>query len=156
LGNENSPKEEVILKVNGRRIRKLDMEKGYAVIQRKWKKGDLVQVELPMNVRLVTGNPRIEDTHDKVVLMFGPMVYCVEEIDNSAYFENNKKASLQAVGLRAEYREDLLDGVVSIKGTATLPAEGEEIEIMAIPYYAWSNRGQGHMKVWLPAHLDKD
>jgi DUF1680 family protein len=155
LENENSPNEEVILKVNGKRIRKLHMEKGYAVIHRNWKKGDLVEVELQMNVRLLTGNPRIEDTQDKVVLMFGPMVYCVEEIDNKSYFENNKKAYLQAAGLGTEFRENLLDGVVCIKGTASLSAEGEEIDITAIPYYAWNNRGQGHMKVWLPAQNRK-
>ncbi len=82
------------------------------------------------------------------------MVYCVEEIDNEAYFENAGELHLIPEGLKAEYREDLLNGVVSISGTAYIAAEGKEIDITAIPYYAWCNRGQGQMKVWLPAQMD--
>ncbi|HEC44490.1 MAG TPA: hypothetical protein ENI20_16840, partial [Bacteroides sp.] len=52
------------------------------------------------------------------------------------------------------YRDDLLGGVVNITGTATLPADGLEIDITAIPYYTWSNRGKGQMKVWLPTKPD--
>jgi hypothetical protein len=154
LEDETLPEEEVILKVNGKRIRKMHMEKGYAVIDREWKKGDRVEVELPMNVRLVAGNPRIEDTHGKIVLMRGPMVYCVEEADNERYFGDEDEVYLLPAGLKAEYRDDLLDGVVSIQGTASIPTIGEVINFTAIPYYAWSNRGQGHMKVWLPARWE--
>ena len=150
IDDETLPGKEVILRVNGRRIRKMNMEKGYALIHRKWKKGDQVELELPMNVRVLEGNSRIEDARGKVVLMRGPMVYCLEEIDNGDYFDHAGEAYLLPGGLKAAYHEDLLNGVVSISGTASLPAEGKEIDITAIPYYAWCNRGQGQMKVWLP------
>jgi len=150
LEDEASPEQEMILKVNGRRIRKLSLKRGYAVIDRKWKQGDVVELELPMNIRLVAGNPRIEDTHGKVVLIRGPMVYCLEEADNERYFEDPGKVYLLPTGLEARYRDDLLQGVVTIHGIASLPDTGEKIDITAIPYYAWCNREQGQMKVWLP------
>jgi len=153
LEDETLP-EEVILKINGKRIRNIHLKKDYAVIDRKWNKGDMVEVELPMNVRMIAGNPRIEDAQGKVVLMRGPMVYCVEETDNERYFEDASEVHLLPAGLEEEYRDDLLDGVVTINGTASFPTRGEEIDITAIPYYAWCNRGQGHMKVWLPAQME--
>ena len=151
---ESLSEDALILRVNGKRIHKINMKGGYAIIDRKWKKGDRIEVELPMNVRLVAGNPRIEDAQGKLVLMRGPMVYCVEEIDNQAYFESAGELQLIPEGLKAEYREDLLTGVVSISGKANIAARGKEIDITAIPYYAWCNRGPGKMKVWLPAQMD--
>lgn len=106
-----------------------------------------------MNVQLVAGSPKIADTHEKVVLMRGPVVYCVEEADNERYFDDTNEAYLLTTGLKAEYQGDLLGGVVTINGVASLLTEQEEIDVTAIPYHAWCNRGQGHMKVWLPAHL---
>ena len=113
-----------------------------------------MELELPMNIQLVAGNPRIEDTHEKVVLMRGPMVYCVEETDNKGYFVDDNEANLLLTGLKAEYKDDLLGGVVTIRGKASKSSLKEEIEIMAIPYYSWCNREQGQMKVWLPAQME--
>jgi len=152
--DDSSPEEEVILRVNGRRIRNMNLIKGYAVIDRKWEKGDRVELELPMDIRLVAGNPRIKDALGKAVLMRGPMVYCVEEADNESYFEDDGELDLLPAGLKADYRDDLLDGVVSIKGTASCAVEEKEIEVTAIPYYAWSNRGPGRMKVWLRVAME--
>ncbi len=140
---------EVILKVNGTKIDGILLQKGYAVIDREWKRGDTVELELPMNIEMVAGNPRIQDAFGKVVIMRGPVVYCVEETDNERFF-NDKEAYLLSTGFKAEYREGLLDGVVTIRGTAFLPSQEEEIAITTIPYYAWANREQGQMKVWLP------
>jgi hypothetical protein len=123
---------------------------GYAVIQRKWKKGDKVELALEMNIRLVAGNSKIEDTHGKVVMMRGPLVYCVEETDNKRCFEGENDLYLLSSGLKAKYRKDLLDGVVTINGTASSTSTLEKIDITAIPYYAWSNREIGKMRVWMP------
>lgn len=149
LKDENL-KEVVNLKVNGERIHKIHMEWGYAVIDRKWKQGDFVELDLPLNIRLIAGNPRIGDADGKVVLMRGPIVYCLEEVDNEHYFDETDKLYLLPSLLNAEYRKDLLNGVVVIKGRATLSQSNKEIDITAIPYYAWCNREQGQMKVWLP------
>ena len=140
----------VILKVNGSRIQKINMVNGYAVIKRKWKKGDRVELELPMNPRLVAGNSRIADTHGKVVIMRGPLVYCIEETDNKKYFEEGNEAMLGSVGVTSEFKTDLLNGVWVIHGKIIVPGKKQEMDITAIPYYAWCNREQGQMKVWLP------
>ena len=126
------------------------MQNGYAVIQRKWKKGDEVELELPMKVRLMTGNTLVESTHGKAAIMRGPVVYCIEETDNKSFFEDPDSTKLVASGLNANYRNDLLEGVVTISGFASCPSKVDKMNITAVPYCAWSNRDQGQMKVWLP------
>ena len=134
------------MKVNGKKIRKLNLNKGYAVVTRKWKEGDKLELVLPMPVSMLTGDPRIEDTHGKVVLMRGPIVYCIEELDNETYFDENNDVPMLSSGLKAEFQKDLLGGITTITGNTSL----DNFNITAIPYYAWNNRGQGQMKVWLP------
>ncbi len=141
---------DIILKINGERIDKLNMDKGYAVIDRIWDKGDIVELSLPMDVRLITGSPNIEDVADKVVISRGPIVYCIEEADNEKYFDDTSEALLLPQGFTSEYRDDMLGGIVAVKGYASLLTTEEVIDITAIPYYAWCNREPGHMKVWLP------
>jgi len=149
LENGSEKDNRVTLIVNGKKIRKVQMHYGYAVIDRKWKKGDTLELELPVKIQLVAGNPRIKDTHNKVVLMRGPIVYCLEQTDNEKYFEEELDANLLTTELVAEYRDDLLKGIMAIKGKASLSVEAGNIDITAIPYYAWCNREQGQMKVWL-------
>ena len=148
-GEPNSGKS-VILKVNGSRILKINMVNGYAVIKRKWKKGDSVELALPMKPRLIAGNSRIADTHGKVVIMRGPLVYCIEETDNKKYFEEGNGAMLGPVAVTPEFKTDLLNGIWVINCKVTVPGKKQEMNITAIPYYAWCNREQGQMKVWLP------
>ncbi|RPI41053.1 MAG: glycoside hydrolase family 127 protein, partial [Bacteroidetes bacterium] len=143
-------------KVNGRKVRNFPVEEGYAVIDRKWKKGDRVELELPMDVRLVAGNSRIQDAQGKVMIMRGPVVYCVEETDNAHYFEDPGKFRLDPSSPEAQYREGLLDGVIAVHATTSHADTGEEMNIMAIPYYAWCNREQGAMQVWLPYEENND
>ena len=142
--------EEVAIKVNGERIPKIQFQKGYAVIGRRWKKGDIVEIGLPMNIRLVAADPNIQDNLGKVVLMRGPLVYCLEEVDNKDYFTATDEVFLHPHSLHAEFRKELLNGVVTIHGKAALGQGNREITITAVPYYAWCNREQGRMKVWLP------
>ncbi len=150
LEYEKSPNEQAIISVNGQSMGKIQLQKGYAVLRRIWKQGDIVELNLPMEVKLIVGNPRLEDAKGKVVIMRGPMVYCLEEFDNEQYFDETDKAILLPTGLNTEHRKDFLNGVVVIKGRASLRQNNEEINITAIPYYSWCNREQGQMKVWLP------
>lgn len=151
---DNSVEDSVVVKINGGRIQQVVSKNGYSVIDRTWSKGDIVELELPMNIKVVGGNPRIEDTHGKVTLMRGPIVYCIEETDNAHYFDEKNEAKLILETLAATRRDDLLHGVVTIDGLATTSDGEKEIAITAIPYYAWNNRGSGKMRVWLPAKLD--
>ena len=152
--DDGSTENTAVLKINGERIQKPVLEHGYSVIDRKWVEGDVVELELPMNVKMVVGNPRIEDTQGMVTLMRGPIVYCIEEADNEQYFKGENNATLIPESLIEEKRDDLLSGVVTVNGFASLSKDGKEVPFTAIPYYTWNNRGPGKMRVWLPARLD--
>ncbi|MCK4430166.1 MAG: glycoside hydrolase family 127 protein, partial [Candidatus Aminicenantes bacterium] len=147
-------KPEFILKVNGEKIHNLDLKRGYITINRKWKKKDVVELEFPMNIRVVTGNPKLEDTQGKIALMRGPVVYCMEEVDNPLYFDKTHEYFIDPYEFESEFKKDLLGGVVIIQGKASLLRRPEEIDTTAVPYYSWCNRGAGKMKVWLPANLE--
>jgi hypothetical protein len=125
------------LRVNGHRA-PIKLEEGYAVLDRKWKKGDVIQLDLPMPVRRVAANEQVEADRGRVALQRGPIVYCLEWPDNpgasvrDAVLSDEEKAA-------AQFEPDLLNGVETIKAGRW----------KAIPYYAWANRGKGDMEVWI-------
>jgi DUF1680 family protein len=150
------------LRVGGEVHKAGAIEKGYARLTRSWKKGDVVELDLPMPVRRVLADDRVEANRDRVALQRGPLVYCVEAVDNGG-LRTDAIVLADDVKLRAERREDLLDGVVVVTGEAKLafePRWGDAAEVrthamVAVPYYAWANRGEGYMDVWLPRTLDR-
>ena len=145
----------VTLTVNGQPV-ELEIERGYARLVREWRPGDVVELELPMPVRRVRAREQVEADRGRVALQRGPLVYCVEWVDNS----DGEVRNLTLPGdtpLSAEWVPDLLGGVVVVKGRALRQAsDGQGIlmeteqDFTAVPYYAWANRGQGEMLVWLP------
>lgn len=110
----------------------------YFIITKNWKKGDQVRIEFPMQVRKVAANEKVEVDHGKVALEYGPLVYAVEEIDNQQRFDAVSVTDSDLFEVKKEV--SLLGGVNVI----------ENKKLKAMPYYAWSNRGVGKMKVWLP------
>ncbi|MHC4759688.1 MAG: hypothetical protein ACYTE8_13665 [Planctomycetota bacterium] len=148
--------EKVTLKVNGKPV-PLNIDKGFARIRRKWQKGDVIRLDLPMPIRRVLSDKRIGDNKGRVALSRGPIVYCAEGIDNGGSLDNI--ALSYNVYLSAEYSKDLLGGVTMLTGlvvaTERMPAVGMAVarDFTAIPYYAWANRGKGPMVVWLPREL---
>jgi DUF1680 family protein len=123
--------------VNGETIDAV-AENGYYTLSREWKAGDVVNLEFPIEVRKVIANPMVEENQGKMSLEYGPIVYAVEEIDNKGGFDNIKLTSNDQFNV--EIQPNLLGGVSTITND----------NLTAIPYYAWSNRGVGKMKVWLP------
>ena len=150
VNNTNETDEDIILRVNGIERDDIITRDGYAVIERIWKKGDIIELSLPMHIRLISGSSKISDASGKVVISRGPVIYCLEEVDNEKYFDTTGKALLIPREMKSEYAEDLLGGIVVIKGFASLPTTDEVIDFTAVPYYSWCNRVSGHMKVWLP------
>lgn len=137
----------MMLTVNGKPTT-APMQNGYAVIDRQWKKGDVIQVRLPMAVRRVTASESVAEDKGLVALEYGPVVYCVEAVDNQ-----NKVADMvlpDMAPLQVSYRSNLLNGVNVITGNVPIANASQTLTMTAIPYYAWSNRGVGVMKVWLP------
>ena len=150
----NKSQKKVTLKVNGKPFA-LDMDKGFARIRRKWKKGDVVKLSLPMPIRRVLSHENVKDNAGKAALQCGPIVYCAEWPDNGGRVSNLILPDDAA--LRPEYRKDVLSGVTVICSTARglYPSEDGELvvtkeqDFVAIPYYAWAHRGRGEMAVWL-------
>jgi DUF1680 family protein len=146
-------KQEPILKVNGKTA-KIDLRNGFAAIDRTWKQGDTVDLRLPMPVRRIIAHQNIVDDRGKVALQVGPVVFCLEAADNDGKVLNLVIAD-DAV-LRTRFSRDLLNGVMTITGQASLTKRTVDGDIVsagekpftAIPYYAWAHRGRGQMTVW--------
>jgi len=150
----NESSEKVTLKVNGESV-ELNIDKGFASISRRWKKGDTIELNLPMPIRWVVSHENVRDNTGRTAIQRGPVVYCLEGVDNP---QGVAKLILQAnARLRDEYRGDLLGGIVTVKGQGRIQQPRQEsemvlnsIEVVAIPYYAWAHRGISEMAVWLP------
>jgi DUF1680 family protein len=145
----------IALKINGKSVI-LKLDKGYASLNRNWKSGDVIELTLPMPVRRIAANDQVEADRGRVALERGPLVYCAEWPDNPDGRVRNLMLSDSAT-LTAEFKADLLGGVTVIKGKAIAVAADAggktiktELDLTAIPYYAWANRGRGEMIVWLP------
>jgi hypothetical protein len=147
--------EKANLKVNGAPLT-LNPEKGLVRIRRNWKKGDVVELSLPMPVRRIVAHEAVKDDAGKVALERGPIVYCAEGVDNGGRVLD--LVLPDEIQLRPEYRGDTLKGIVVVKGKAlavsnqadATGAGRKEQDFLAIPYYAWANRGEGEMAVWIP------
>ena len=133
---ENKQEIQPELFINGAK-EEFQMVNGYASIDRKWKNDDLIVLNMPMEILVVKADEKVQADQGKVALQRGPVIFCLEAVDNnnvdleSILIENK-------AGLSFEYREDLLNGVGTIKGN-----------LLAIPYYSWANRDSGKMKVWI-------
>ncbi len=146
--------ETTVLKVNGEAVG-IDLRAGYARLRRDWKDGDTVELTLPMPVRRIVANEAVTEDRGRVALQRGPIVYAVEGVDNGdRVFE---LVLADEAALDPEFRKDLLRGVVAITGRALAVSKGRggkavetPLPFLAVPYYAWANRGPGQMLVWLP------
>jgi hypothetical protein len=139
----------ILVTVNGEPVQ-YKTEKGYAVIDREWKQGDVVNYSLPMSIRRVEANSKVADDLGKVAIERGPIVYCIEGKDNGP--EPMKLALADTAKLSATFAPETLGGVVTISGNALVPESKTTSvqKITAIPYYVWDNRGINEMKVWIP------
>jgi DUF1680 family protein len=146
------------IKVNGLPVN-YQIEKGYAILTRKWKKNDKVEVILPMDVRRVAANDKIADDNGKVALQRGPIMYCAEWKDNNGQTSNI--IIPKNTVFKPQFEANLLNGVTVLKGevkSINVDALGQNVStynvtLTAIPYYAWANRGKGEMMVWFPEQV---
>lgn len=122
--------------VNGKAIAYQE-EKGYITITKKWKKGETIVLDFPMEVKQVVTNAKVEGNIGKVALEYGPIVYAIEEADNATNFD------VIAIDANDTFKVKKEDGL--LEGVNTIQTE----KLKAIPYYSWSNRGVGKMKVWI-------
>ena len=146
------------VKVNGKVVES-NIEKGYFIIPRTWKKGDVVEVHFDMEVRTVKANQLVEADRGKISVERGPLVYCAEWPDNDFSIQsvimNNKPV------FKVEKKSDLLYGIDMIQTDAQVlnyddkgKLIAKDVKLNLIPYYAWAHRGSGDMAVWLPIDLN--
>jgi len=153
------------ISVNGQKIAS-DVQPGrYFELKRSWRKGDKVELSIPMRVQMLTAHPRVESSWNRIAFKRGPIIFCLEHEDNPGF-------DVWCAGIRvnsepiAEFRPDLLGGVMTVKcdGIASEMGIWEDklylpigsvsqterpVRITAIPYYAWANRDPGPMTVWM-------
>nr|WP_320039734.1 glycoside hydrolase family 127 protein [uncultured Bacteroides sp.] len=156
--------EKATLTVNGKPV-DADLSAGkYAEVNRVWKKGDVVELNLAMTVKLMESNPLVEETRNQTVVKRGPLVYCLESMD----VEGGQSIDnvLIPANIQLTPNKITIDGspIVALDGEAQLMNEGswkgtlykqvsdssKKVKIRLIPYYAWGNRGKADMTVWMP------
>ena len=128
------------LSINGKRIN-VSEEKGYAVIK-DWKSQDVIALDMDMPVEIVAADPHVKENFGKRAIQRGPLVYCMEEIDNPVYFDQIQLSP--STTFQTAFVSDILNGIKTIK------TNGRAQSATFIPYYAWDNRKAGKMRVWIP------
>ncbi|WP_195205229.1 glycoside hydrolase family 127 protein [Parabacteroides distasonis] len=128
------------LSINGKKI-KVPKEKGYAVIK-DWKSQDVIALDMDMPVEIVAADPHVKENIGKRAIQRGPLVYCMEEIDNPEYFDQIQLSP--STTFQTAFVSDILNGIKTIK------TNGRAQSATFIPYYAWDNRKAGKMRVWIP------
>lgn len=150
--------------VNGKAVSTAMQSGEYAEINRNWKVGDKVEINLPMPVKLIESNPLVEENRNQVAVKRGPIVYCLESTDNpKTKLENialSSKNDFKPVSAKIDNSD-----VMALEGKAKLLNEGNwtnqlyrevsdkapsSTRVRLIPYYAWANRGHSEMQVWIP------
>jgi uncharacterized protein len=140
------------------------LKQGYAEVRRAWNSGDSVRLEFAMKVNKKFSRYEVDVNRGRLALTRGPLVYCLEQVDNGPNLDAVTIAS--DANFSAEERSDVLGGIVALTGPAVReqtdsgelysdrPPTEEKITATAVPYYAWNNRGPGEMLVWVRRAVD--
>ena len=141
------------IRVNGKEM-SANVNKGFAVIERSWKKGDVVELVLPMPVRFSKSIDQVEANRRRVSVTRGPMVYAAEGIDNNNLLPNIFINDFDEDGLVTYYSSGVLAGIpkIEVPAWSISPTNNEKINLTLLPYYAWNNRNDGSMMVWFPVN----
>jgi DUF1680 family protein len=144
----------------------------YLAIRRNWSGGDVVELKFNMAPQVLEANRRVVEDYGRVAVQRGPIVYCLEQLDQSEgvqLFDVSFDLRQKTAGeFREEFQADLLGGIVVLKHPGALEEKSgdanglyrtysskigkmREIELKFIPYYAWANRSATQMQVWTPS-----
>lgn len=146
--------------VNGKPVEKVSVDKGYIRLERVWRKDDTIKLSFPMQVKFMYSNPLVHENAGKTALQRGPVLFCLESIDNTENLstviidqkeaisvEKSVIAGCDSIVLRTKaYCEQPFDQDDLYSQTAP---ERRKIDLRAIPYHQWGNRGECEMRVWM-------
>ncbi len=156
---------DAVVRINGRRTDSPATPGRYCEIRREWSQGDRLEMVLPMPVRLIEANPLVEEARNQAAVKRGPVVYCLESVDLPTGVDIQEIALAADSKFSSRFERDLLEGITILEGRAGRLAGGDwdtalyrelssepprPADIRLIPYYAWGNRGDSEMTVWLP------
>jgi len=146
------------IKINGVKSQ-YKYKDGYAVIENTWKKGDVVEINFPMDIKMVKSREDVKQNKNRIAIQRGPLVYCIEGADNQGKAWNfivppNTKFVVE----ENKIINEKVKSISAIVPTWTVSTTGASIQtkmkkIVAIPYYTWANRGKNEMQVWLPSTI---
>jgi DUF1680 family protein len=138
----------------------------YIDLARVWSAGDVVELTLPMDARLMQAHPLVEEVRNQVAIQRGPIVYCLESVDLPDGIGVLDVVIPRDIVLRPRFEAGLLGGVTVLEGRGEARAEpgwskqlyrelsatarSRAIDLRLVPYYAWGNRGHSEMTVWIP------
>jgi DUF1680 family protein len=137
----------------------------YSEVRRAWSSGDVVELDLPMPVRLMQAHPLVEEARNQVAIRRGPLVYCAESTDLPEGVRVEDLVIPRGIALEPRFDPGLLGGVTVLEGRAAsvrepdwtgalyrelAEATAKSFHLRLIPYFAWGNRGRSEMSVWLP------
>lgn len=143
------------VKVNGKEI-KTKLKKGFAIIDRTWKKGDIVELSLPMPLRYSKAINQVVADRGRICLTRGPLVYAAEGVDNNNILHNAFITYTPSPILMSTYSEGIMQGIpkVQIPAWEKTATENKKTTLTLLPYFAWNNRNDGSMMVWFPESDD--
>ncbi|RXG32205.1 aceric acid hydrolase [Leeuwenhoekiella marinoflava] len=149
------------LLVNGKTIENLDPGT-YKNVAKKWKQGDVIELELPMSVNFIEANPLVEETKNQVAVKRGPLVYCLESEDIIDEIDLKKVSINIDSPFKIENQDISKRKIITLKGSGfynnsnweenlyqPLSRNEQKVSITLIPYFTWGNRNNGDMSVWL-------
>ena len=141
---------QVTVRLN-RKLVPVKVDRGYLRLNRKWRKGDVIEIIFPMPIRRVLANERVAENRGRVAVERGPIVFCAEGKDNGGTALD--LALPDSAKLQQWFRSDLLAGVTVVTGNGlVVDSRGNEVRkqnLFLIPYCTWANRGAWEMAVWL-------
>lgn len=156
---------DAVLTINGKAVTQTLSPGGYAEINRDWKTGDKIELNLPMPVTMMEANPLVEETRNQVAVKRGPVVYCLESAD----LANGQKVFNIALSSKNQLQPEMIkidnSDIMSLVGKADVRDEANwknklykeisapkqnAVDVRLIPYYAWGNRGHVDMETWIP------
>jgi DUF1680 family protein len=130
-------------------------EKGWLRVEGSFAKGDRIELRLPMDIRRVQDDPRVQTNRGRVALQRGPLVFCFEGRDYGGHSRN--LVLPKETELKAKWNPNFLGGVMTLEGKGLARQDDGSfttIPLRAVPYFAWNNRGPGELVTWIPEQKD--